>query len=59
MYYCVHRQVGMDIEVTSGKPMWCNGSILARNARDVGSSPALGIIFPIFVTPTMGIDITY
>ena len=32
--------------------MWCNGSTLARNARDVGSSPTLGTVFPIFVTPT-------
>ena len=31
--------------------MWCNGSTLARNAKDVGSSPALGTVFPIFVTP--------
>ena len=23
-----------------------------RNARDVGSIPALGILFPIFITPT-------
>ena len=23
--------------MTSGKPTWCNGSTLARNARDVGN----------------------
>ena len=28
-----------------------NGSTLARNSRDVGSSPALGTVSPIFVTP--------
>ena len=27
-------------------------STLARNVRDVGSIPAVGIIFPIFTTPT-------
>ena len=32
--------------------MWCNGSTLAQNVRDVGSIPALGTIFPISVTPT-------
>ena len=30
--------------VTSGEPMWCNGSTLARNARDVRSSHALDSI---------------
>ena len=30
---------------------WCNGSALAQNARDVALSPALGTIFPIFITP--------
>ena len=32
--------------------MWCIGSILDRNARGVGSSPALGTVFPIFIIPT-------
>ena len=32
--------------------MWCNGSTLALNARDVGSSPDLGTIFHIFITST-------
>ena len=31
--------------------MWCNGSTLAQNARDVCSIPTLGTIFPIFITP--------
>ena len=35
------------IALTSGNI----GSTLARNARDVGSIPALGTIFPIFITP--------
>ena len=30
------------------EPMWCNGSTLAQNARDVGSIPALGTLFPIY-----------
>ena len=34
------------------EPTWCNGRTLAWNARDVGLSPALGTIFPIFITPT-------
>ena len=38
----LHRQLGMKIVVTPGKPMWCNGSTPAWDARDVGSSPALG-----------------
>ncbi len=44
--------------MTSGKPTWCNGSTLARNARDVGSSPALGTEFPIFITPTTLVAVT-
>ena len=42
----------------SGKPMWCNGSTMARDARDVGSSPARGTIFPIFVIPTTLVAVT-
>ena len=41
----------MGIVVMSGKPMWCNGSTMAQNARDVGLSPAQGTVFLIFVTP--------
>ena len=37
--------------MTSGKPMSCNGSTLAQNARDVDSIPALSTIFPIFISP--------
>ena len=45
------QEVGMFIV---REPMSCNGSTLAQNARDVGSSP-LGTIFPIFITPmTLG-----
>ena len=47
----LHRQVGVVIVMTSGKPTWCNGSTLSWNARDVGSSPAVGTVFPIFITP--------
>ena len=32
-------------------PTWGNVSTLARNVRDVGSSPALSTVFPIFITP--------
>ena len=31
--------------------MWCKGSTLAWNARDVGSIPPLGTVFPIFIPP--------
>ena len=48
----LHRQDGVRMVVTSGKPTWCNRSTLARNARDVGSGPALGTVFLIFITPT-------
>ena len=47
----LHRQVGIGIVVMSGKPMLSNGSTLVRNARDVGSSPALATVFSIFITP--------
>ena len=35
--------------------MWCNGSILPRNSRDLGLSPALGTLYPIFVTPLVAV----
>ena len=35
------------------EPTWCNDSTLAQNARTVGSSHAIGTIFPIFITPTV------
>ena len=44
--------VGVGIVVTSGSLWGVNGSILAQHARVVGYNPALGTIFPIFVTPT-------
>ena len=48
----VHSNVIMGMVVISG----CLGdplvSTLAWNVRDVGLIPALGTIFPIFVTPT-------
>ena len=31
--------------------MWYNSNTLTGNARDVRSGPALGTIFPIFITP--------
>ena len=37
--------------VTAGSLDGLMVSTLARNARDVGSIPALGTIFPIFITP--------
>ena len=43
-----HKQVGMGMLVTSGKPMLCT---LAGNARDVGSIPIISTLFPHFVTP--------
>ena len=41
-----HRQVGVGIVVTSSVMV----SPLSQNARDLGSIPALGAIFPIFLT---------
>ena len=38
--------------------MWCYSSTLARNARDVGLSPTLGAVFPIFITPMTLVDMT-
>ena len=37
------------------EPMWCNGRTLAR---DVGLSPALGRVFPNFITHTTLVAIT-
>ena len=34
---------------------WCNHSTLALNARDMGSIPFVGTLFPIFITPTTGV----
>ena len=41
----------MGIVVTSGSLHGVMVSTLAQNARDVGSVPALGTIFPIFIKP--------
>ena len=43
---------------TPGKPSWCNGSTLAWNARDLGSSPTLGTVFPIFIKPMTLVAVT-
>ena len=55
MHKCVKeplRQVGAGIVVTSGSLHGVsNGSTLARNSGDVGLSPALGTVFPTFITP--------
>ena len=47
-----HKQVGVGSIVTSGSLGGDMVSILAQNAWDVGSIPAFGTIFPIFITPT-------
>ena len=47
----LHRQVSIGIVVTSGNLYGVMVRIQAQNARDVGSLPALGTIFPIFITP--------
>ena len=38
--------------------MWCNRSTLAQNARDMGLSPTLGTVFPIFITPMTLVTVT-
>ena len=47
----LHIHVGMGINGDIREPMWCNGSTLAQNARDMGSILALCTIFPIYITP--------
>ena len=47
-----HIQVGMGSMVTAGSLDGGMVSTLARNARDVGSTPALGTLFLIVVTAT-------
>ena len=34
------------------EPTWCSDNTLAQNTKDVSQIPALGTLFPIFVTPT-------
>ena len=45
----LHRQVGVD---TVGSLAGVIVITLARDVRDMGSTPTLGEIFPIFITPT-------
>ena len=40
------------------EPMWYNRSTLAWNTRDMGSSPALDTVLPIFVTPVTLVGVT-
>ena len=47
-----HRQVGVGRVVTPGSLGGVMVGMLAQNVRDVGSIPVLGMIFPIFITPT-------
>ena len=42
----------MRIAATSGSLTGVIISTQAQNTRDVGSTPAVGAIFPIFITPT-------
>ena len=48
------REVGVDRVMTSGSL----GGVMVWNTRDVGSIPALGAIFPIFITPTTLVAMT-
>ena len=43
----LHRQVGVGMLVKPGSL----GGVMVRNARDVGSIPTQGEIFPIFIIP--------
>ena len=52
----MHRQVGVGIGGDLREHMWCNGSTLVQNTRDVSSIPILGTIFPIFITPRPDTD---
>ena len=55
-----HRQAGVSSMVTSGSLGGVMVNTLAHNVRDVGTIPALGIIFPIFITPnTIAINKNY
>ena len=48
----LHRHVGDGYNGDIREPTRCNGSTLVWNGRDVGSSPTLGTILPIFITTT-------
>ena len=47
-----HRQVGLDRIITSGRLGGLMVSTMAQNTRAMGSTPALGAIFLILITPT-------
>ena len=53
-----HRQESMGIVMTSGRLCYVMVSTLAWNARDADSILILGVIFPIFVTPSRTITTT-
>ena len=48
----LHIHVGVGEMETSGSLDGVMFSTLVQNARDMGSIPALGRIFPIFISPT-------
>ena len=48
----LHRQVGVGKVMSSGSLGGEMVSTLERSARDVGSTPALSTIVPIFIIPT-------
>ena len=48
----------MDKVITSGSLDGVIVSSLVRNERDIGSIPAQGAIFPIFITPTTLVAVT-
>ena len=49
----VEREIGAGKIVTPASLDGVMASILTRKVRDVGSIPAPGAIFPIFITPTI------
>ena len=48
----LHIMIGVGTMVTLGSIDGVMVSTLAWNARDAGSIPALGTIYPVFITPT-------
>ena len=52
----LHIQVDIGMAVTSGSLGDVMVSALVQSARDVGSIPAIGEIFPIFITPHNAVD---
>ena len=55
----LHRKVGLDSVTTSGSIGDVMLSTLVSDERDVVSIPALGAMFPIFITPTTLVAITW